>query len=403
MPGPDDADIEFRLLTTAPGRALLDAVAAVAAPVPADLVRWRKAAPADDVAAAMRLVAARRRGRAKFADADAMWLHPTGVEQATAAAVARHKARRFAGAAVVADLCCGVGGDARELARVAGGFVLAVDRDAGMARRTRWNAAAAGVAGRLLAVRADAARAPLPGGALLHVDPDRRARPGGRRARLVDDYAPGLGALRRLMEVAPGGAIKLGPASDFAASFDRPGLEVELISLDGECKEATVWFGALAGPDASRRATVLPAVASWTDRDGPRDAPGRTAPAGAFLFDPDPALSRSGLLDGFAATHGLARLAPGLNLLSGPAPLASPFGRAFAVEQALPLDRKRLRRLVHDRGLGPLEIKVFGLEVRPEAIRRELGPPGDRPATLILVGGPGAARAFLARRLDAAP
>jgi hypothetical protein len=395
-PDPTAADVEFRLLTTDPGRALLAAVAAVATPGPADLARWRKGAPAEDVAAALRLVAARRKGRAKFPDADAMWLHPTGVEQATAAPVARHKARRFAGSPAVADLCCGVGGDAREIARVAG-CVLALDRDAGMARRALWNAQAAGVAGRVLAVAGDAARAPIPEGHLLHIDPDRRARPNGARARLVDDYEPGLATLHRLMGAAPGGAIKLGPASDFAAAFDRDGLEIELVSLDGECKEATVWFGSLAA-GTRRRATALPARATWTDRDGALDTPPRFEPAGAFLFDPDPALARSGLLDGFAAAHGLVRVAPGVNLLGGPAAVASPFLQTFEIEEALPLDRRRLRRLVHDRGLGPLEIKVAGLDLRPEALRRELGPAGARPATLLLVGGSGPARAYLAHR-----
>lgn len=399
MSTPGDADAEFRLLSQAqtPGAmSLLEAVAAVAAPRPADLSRWRKLATSEEVAAALRLVTARRKGRSKFDDADALWLHPTGVEQATAQAVSRHKAQRFTGAPLVADLCCGLGGDAREIARVAG-CVVAIDRDPGMPRRTLWNARAAGVADRLLAVQGDAAQPPIPDEAVVHIDPDRRAH-SGTRARNLADYEPGLATILRLMTHAPGGAVKLGPASDFATHFDRDGLEIELISLDGECKEATVWFGCLAG-EARRRATVLPAGATWTDRDAPRDATARFAPAGPYLFDPDPALSRSGLLDGFAASHGLARLAPGVNLLTGAEPLRSPFLQTFAVEQALPLDRKRLRRLVHDRALGPLEIKVAGLDLRPETLRRELGPSGTTPATLLLVGGEGAARAFLAHRL----
>ena len=45
-----------------------------------------------------------------------------------------------------------------------------------------------------------------------------------------------------------------------------PGFEIELISLRGECKEATVWFGELAS--CRRRATRLPEGVTWTDRDG---------------------------------------------------------------------------------------------------------------------------------------
>ncbi len=50
--------------------------------------------------------------------------------------------------------------------------------------------------------------------------------------------------------------IKLSPASDFAAHFRGPEHEVELISVSGECKEATVWFGAAV--TCRRRATRLP-------------------------------------------------------------------------------------------------------------------------------------------------
>src|SRR5689334_19177383 len=106
-----DADAEYAILSTESGRALLAEAALVARPGPADLARWRKNAPAEQVAAAVRLAECRRRGAAKFARADRMWLEPVALEQATAEPVARHKARRF-GDGVIVDLCAGIGGDA---------------------------------------------------------------------------------------------------------------------------------------------------------------------------------------------------------------------------------------------------------------------------------------------------
>jgi SAM-dependent methyltransferase len=78
----------------------------------------------------------RRRGRDKFgADADLMWFTPDGLEQATRAEVADHRAARFAALAAppdppirVADLCCGIGGDLRALSR-AGCAVTGFDKD----------------------------------------------------------------------------------------------------------------------------------------------------------------------------------------------------------------------------------------------------------------------------------
>jgi len=393
-----DADAETLILSTEAGRVLLAEVATVEQPGPADLTRWRKGSTPGLVAAAVRLAACRRRGAAKFARADRMWLEPTALEQATAEPVARHKARRFAGSTVV-DLCSGIGGDALALAAVARG-VLAVDLDHGMARRARWNAEVYGVADRLAAVKGRAEAFPIPAAALVHVDPDRRAT-SAPRARSIRGYVPGPEFLLPLASSGRGGAVKLGPASDFADLFGGPAFELELISLDGECKEATAWFGPLA--TCRRRATCLPAGASWTDRDGPSQPIVRVSAIFTWVFDPDPALTRSGLLDGFAAVHDLGRIAPGIDLLTSSTRVPSPFLAAFEVRDVLPLDLKRLRRLVAERGLGPLEIKPRGLDLRPETLRAQLRPAGPNPATLLLVGGPGPARAILARRPLPAP
>ena len=245
-----------------------------------------------------------------------------------------------------------------------------------MGRRALWNAGVYGVLDRLMAVQGRAESFPIPGGARVHVDPDRRAGV-GKRARDLAGYVPGLDVLRRIATEARGGALKLGPASDFQAHFGGPGFEVEVVSLAGECKEATAWFGDLAGSNVRRRATRLPEGSTWTDRDGAVGETHATSPLGPWAFDPDPTLSRSGLLDGFASRHGLKRITAGVDLLTGPTRVESPFLAAFEVVEALPLDLKVLRREVSRRGLGPLEIKTRGLTTTPEAYRARLRPGGS--------------------------
>lgn len=391
-----DPDPEARVLTTDLGLALLAEVAAVPRPGPADIARWRKKAAPDLVAAALRIADGRRKARGKFTRAEFLWPESVAVEQATAEPVARHKALRFAKHpdSPAVDLCCGIGGDA--LALAATNPVIAVDLDAGMTRRAAWNARVYEVADRVQCVRSQAERFPIPPEALVHIDPDRRTGPKGR-AREIQDYAPPLAFLRSMIASTRGGAIKLGPASDFATL--GAGHEVELVSLGGECKEATVWFGDLATPGVRMRATHLPSGTIRTDRDDPPFPPHRTAPLDAHVFDPDPALVRAGLLDGLAATLGLARVAAGLDLLTGPNLVDSPWLAAFAVVDVFPLDLKTLRREVATRGLGPLEIKTKGVELLPEAFRRQLHPPGPNSATFILIGGRDIpSRAILARR-----
>jgi hypothetical protein len=386
-------EAEAWVLSTPEGHDLLAEVAKVSAPRPADVARWRKHSGAEKVSAAVRLAAARKRGAAKFSRADRMWLDPMGLEKATAEVVARYKAARFEGTVMV-DLCAGIGGDTLALARRAD--VVALDLDPGMCRRIAWNANVYEVGDRVLPCRSAGERFPIPRGAWVHVDPDRRAA-GSGRARCIANYSPGLDFLRGLVRRATAGAIKLGPASDFAVSFADPGFEIELTSLDGECKEATVWFGAAAS--CRRRATVLPENVAWTDRDGDAQARATVVPVGAFVYDPDPALLRSGLLDSFAAAHGLGRLSAGVDYLTGDRLVATPFLSAFEVQSVHPLDLKRLRRMVAQNNLGPLEIKLRGLDLAPEMLRRQLQPCGSRSGTLILAGGHDKSVAILARHV----
>jgi hypothetical protein len=389
--------IEYEVLASEAGRALLADVASVARPGPSDLARWRKSDSAEWVSAALRILEGRRKGRSKFARADRMWFDPVGVEQATAEAVARHKARRFEAGGLVVDLCSGIGGDS--LALAASNEVIAVDLDSGMGRRTLWNAGVYEVNDRVMAVQARAETFAIPDRARVHVDPDRRAF-GSKRAKSLIDYAPGLGFLQRLPALTRGGALKLGPSSDFEAHFGGSGYEIEVVSLGAECKETTIWFGDLAGETIRRRATSLPSGATWTDRDGPSGETHATRPLDHWVFDPDPSLVVSGLLDGFASANGLGRIVAGVDLLTGPSRVESPFLAAFEVVETGPLDLKWLRREVAKRALGPLEIKTRGLDQTPEVYRGKLRPPGPNPATLILIAeDAGPSRAILARRL----
>ena len=393
-----EADAEAWVLATAEGQSLLADVCAVARPGPAELARWRASVSPDRVSAALWIRDGRRRGAAKFTRADRMWLEPTGLEQATAEPVARHKARRFDCQRVV-DLCCGIGGDTVALAATS--QVVAVDLDPGMCRRVSWNARVHDVAERVLAVRGRAEGFPIPSGSWVHIDPDRRRMPAGR-ARRIHGYEPGLDFLQDLIRATPAGAIKLGPASDFEAHFSDPSLEVELISLNGECKEATVWHGALA--TCRRRATCLPEGSTWTDRDGSGSAHAAVGPVLGWVFDPDPALLRSGLIDGFASHHGLTRFVAGTDYLTAGERTDLPFLSAFQVIEELPLDMKTLRREIAVRGIGSLEIKVRGVEIKPEAVRAALKPRGGETGTLLIAGCPwslpgrGAATVILAKR-----
>jgi hypothetical protein len=389
------ADAEAWVLSSPQGRHLLLEIESVQSLGPAQFTRLRQHVSPEAVAAAVRLTLARRKAATKFERGSSMWVDPTGVEQATAQPVAIHKARRFE-CNLVVDLCAGIGSDTIALA--ARSSVLSVDLDQGMCRRTRFNASLHGVSDRVLAIRARAERFPVPPGAWVHLDPDRRASLTRRALRLVD-YSPGPPFWSALISSAPAGAIKLSPASDFSNHFASTNVEIELISLRGECKEATVWFGTLAS--CRRRATRLPENITWTDHQNPNNRLAPVAPLGSYIYDPDPSLVRAGLLDGFACEHNLIRFSGGVDYLTAHHLVRTPFLTAFEVHEVSSLDHKALKRLIAKHQIGTLEIKVRGVGMRPEALREKLKPSGTHAATLLVSGGRTASIAILAQRISA--
>lgn len=351
--------------------------------------RLRREFPRELVIATLTLRDLRRKAAAmqKFSRADQMWFTPTGLEQATAEPVARHKAKRFEGP--VWDFCCGIGGDTLALAERC--EVRGVDLDPAMCLRTEWNADAYGVRERVQTVVADVAQLRDRDG-LLHIDPDRR--PGGRQRMLrIEDCSPNLDVLRTLMPEFRGGAIKLSPASNFGGKFSNA--EIELVSLHGECKEATVWFGDLAG-DQPFRATALPS--GETIAADPLSARADIAPPQAFVFDPDPAIVRAGLLDVLAEQLELTRLDDAEEYLTGDSPLRSPWLQTFRVLDVIPNNDREVRAACRRFEFGSVEIKCRHLPVEVEQVRRKLPLDGSRPGVLLFARVLGKAQVIVAER-----
>lgn len=348
---------------------------------------------ADLVRAALSVHDARQRAAGQLPSADRLWLTRTALEQATAWEVARHRARRFGEGVPVHDLCCGIGVDAAALATRAP--VTAWDMQPAMCVRCRWNVDVWSTAHPVTVKCEDVTRLDWTD-RILHIDPDRRAGR-ARPVRRLELYHPPLAWLQHLVQTAAGGSIKLGPAANFLQKF--PGCEIELISVRGECREATVWFGGLAS-DHPFRATVLPSGETLAGDPLAALAP-RADSVGAFLFDPDPAVVRSGLIDRLCEDEALKRLDAEDEYLTGDSLSATPFARPFRVLAEFPNRVQDLRRALRRSTDRPsnYEVKSRRLPVDAAAIARSL-PRGDGPPRVVIfarVGGK--ARIVLAERI----
>lgn len=352
--------------------------------------KLRQQFPDSLVRAAITLQELRTKALTKFVDGNRLWLDRIGLEQCTGELVAAHKAARFSGR--VWDYCSGMGSDAAALA-ARGCDVFTVDIDPLNSLRTRWNSVVLSRDRQPFCLCARVEDLTDRSG-LLHVDPDRRVHHAARAVR-IEDYEPRLEQLQRWTSEFEGGAIKLSPAANFGGKF--PTAEIELVSVHGECKEAIVWFGSLAGAKTAR-ATALPAGESLLG--DPMEVVADIGPLKRYLFDPDPAIVRSGLVDVLADQLGLARLDPAEEYLTGDTLVSSAFVRAFDVQADLPNNPKEIRAYFRTSHFGQLEIKCRHIPVDVDRLRKQLTLPGDQPGVLIIARIEGKARGVVARRVS---
>ncbi len=334
--------------------------------------RLGKRHPPELVRAALQTAILRARGVAKFTRAAAMYFTREALEQATSEAVARHRAGRFAGMRRVADLGCGIGGDALALAEHA--EVACVERDGVRLDMAGANVAAYGVRERCVLTEGDVFTADVGAVEAVFVDPDRRV--GGKRRLSTLDCEPALGEVARRFPGVPL-AAKLAPGVPLEELASYGG-EVECLSLDGELKECVLWLGAWAGP--RRRATALPSGVTLTEDVA---LPGAREP-GAWLIDPGPAVARSGLVGGLAARLGAWPVDASVIYLSADEYSPGPLARAWRVWGWMPLHAGRLREYLRGRGVGRVSVSRRGVPCDPDDLVRKLKLSGDAAATLVL-------------------
>src|SRR5216684_4306957 len=307
MTGPASPSSRFAALLAPRGQELL-AILRRQERHPAQALRLgtelRAAYPVDLVVAALAQHELRLRAQAKFSRAMDMFFTRAGLEQASAEVIARHRMARYEGAGLVADLCCGIGGDLTALA--AGRRVLAADRDPLHLRMARANAGAYGVAAGVTAVAADVRDLTLRGVDAVFIDPARRA--GQRRLRAGDSEPPLAWCLGLADTVARTG-IKAAPGLPRDAV--PPGWELEFIAVGRDLKEAVAWSPALA--TAATRATVLPGGHTLTPGRG---GPVPVRPPGGFLLDPSPAVTRAGVVEDLARLLGAWKIDERIAFLS---------------------------------------------------------------------------------------
>jgi hypothetical protein len=175
------------------------------------------------------------------------------------------------------------------------------------------------------------------------------------------------------------------------------GCEAQWVSVGGEVTEVTLWFNSVSRPGIRRAALLLgpqgaAEITSAEDFDGGPTAP--VGPAKGYLYEPDGAVIRAGLVADVALQLGGHLLDEHIAYICAPDRLDTPFARAYRVLEVMPYNVKALKAWVKDNGITVLDIKKRGMSVTPEELRKQLLPggkagyknkkAGTKTATLVL-------------------
>ena len=333
------------------------------------------------VAAALTQSRLRAKAVAKFGTfADGMLFTAAGLEQATRLTVAAHHARRFrdAGSTLVADLTSGIGADAMAFAGI-GLRVLATDVDEATAAIATVNlrhfpdAVVRHGDGLALDLEAEGVDG-------VYADPARRTSSG---SRVFDPaaYEPSLDAVLAVRDRVPALGLKLGPGIPHAAL--PADAHAQWVSTDGDVVEVGLWFGPLAPEGPGRSALVLrDGEAHVVEQTSDERPP--TGPVGGYLYEPDGAVIRAGLVGEVAAQVRGRLVDATIAYVTSDTLVPVPSAMAYRVLDTMPFGLKRLRTYLRERDVGRLTIKKRGTAVVPEQLRRQLDLRGSSAGTIIL-------------------
>jgi hypothetical protein len=322
----------------------------------------KKQYPGELAQAALETAILRSEAERKFLQAGRMYFTREALEQASPHQVSEYRSERYRGFDLLVDLGCSIGSDTLSMSRLAHTF--GVDIDPLRLAMAKANADSLGYSDQVAFILADL-RNPLPldglEGCGLFFDPSRRA--GSRRMRSVSEYMPPLGVILDWMKRFPALGVKISPAVNKSevADFDA---EVEFVSLGGELKEALLWFGPLK--TTPRRATILPGPHSLTGEGQTKPLP-LNEPCG-YLYEPDGAVLRAGLVAKVGEQLGAYQLDPDIAYLTADQDISSPFARVWQIEDWFVFNVKRLRSYLRERNVGQITVKKRGSPLQPQEL-----------------------------------
>lgn len=368
----------------------------------------RKQTTATRAAMVMEQAQLRIRARRKFSRADQMFFTRRGLEQATGRRLAAYKARRLRGLPLVADVCCGIGGDLIAIAKRNAGQpenepaateTIGVDLDELTCLFARRNLEVNSIEPDRVEVRnIDFSEFEMEQLNALHIDPDRRTED---RTVHGNRFSPRLQAVFERVSPHCSAVVKVAPATPGAEYFPVQ-MQREWIGDHRECKQQLLWLGPATDLPGHRTATyvgkrgvVSQVSIAETEFDQTVEV---FDTIHAFVFEPHPTVLAAKLTDVLARQYELRRFNSSIVYLTGNQPVDDPLLTQFEVLEIVPLNLRKVAEVLRGLDVGEIEVKRRGVEevIAGQVSRLKLN--GTRRATVILTRRGRSRIAIIAKR-----
>lgn len=301
--------------------------------------------------------------KGKIDKADNYIFTEKSAQQCSSSSLAEYHSSRLHNYGAIADLCCGAGMDLIKIA-VGKRKVWAVDLDEEVLKIAQFNSKTAGI-DRIKFVRGKAEDFMEEVDAVF-IDPDRRA--GNKRFIDIEDYAPSFTQILEMQKRFTNILCKFSPALKYKSLKLNIPYSWEFVSQKRSLKEALLSLGGLASPENYTAAVMVDQNARISSSEPVKT---EIAAIGKYLFEPDPAVIRGGLVQQLAYKLNLCRIDPKLALLTGDKTLNNPWIISYKVIDIQKYNIKEIKSYLRKHEIGDLIIKTRGFPERVETFRKK--------------------------------
>lgn len=218
----------------------------------------------------------------------------------------------------------------------------------------------------------------LPNADLIYIDPQRRnTSQNGSNKRGIFNFSETspniLELLPTLKEKSSFIMIKSSPFLDIYEGLRQLGnvQDVHVVESQGQCKEVLYVINQRESgkPVKLTSANCDHEVVFQSSLEELHDATPDYHPPLGYLFEPGPALMKSGQHILYAIEHQLKKLAPMTHLYTSEHPIPSNMGRSFEVLDVLPVKKKEVHAALET---PKANISVRNFPMKPEELRKKL-------------------------------